>query len=98
MRAAQGRNDLVVSLLRKDRFQPEFRYTLLPPPLADARRGALAAEERPRPLGVPGAALVVADAAGADRKERVADCFQRLAGDEDDELPVHVCALRTAGI
>jgi len=89
MRAAEGSNDVVVSVLREDGFEAQLRHTLLAPALADRRVGALAGEEGPRSFRVPRAALVGSDPPGADCEERVTDRIERLGRDEDDELSVH---------
>ena len=52
--------------------------------LADARRRPLAAEKRAGSLGVPGAALVVADVSRAGLEERGSHPVERLARDEHD--------------
>src|SRR5262245_43294602 len=89
MRPAQGGNHLVVTVVGEDRLQAELRNALLPPTLADGRRRALAAEERPRALGVPRAALVLADPPGAGREDCVAHRVQSLRRDERHELAAH---------
>ena len=89
MRVAQRRDDGVLPLRREDRLEPELGDALLPPRLPDRRRRARAAAERARALGVPGAALVVADPPRAGGEERVAHRVERFARHEDDELAVH---------
>jgi hypothetical protein len=84
MRRAQRGDHGVVSFLREDGFEPELGDALLPPALADRRAGAVSAVEGSRAFGVPGAALVVADAAGAGIEERVSDGVEGLRRDEDD--------------
>jgi hypothetical protein len=73
MGAAQRRDHRVVRLLGEDGLESELCDTLLPPPLADRRVRVRAAEEGAGALGVPGAALVVADAPGARGEEGVSD-------------------------
>ena len=65
--------------------------TVLAARLAYRRRGALAGQEGSRPLRVPGAVLVVADAPGPGGEKRLPHRIQRLGRDEDDELPYLLC-------
>jgi hypothetical protein len=97
MRSAQGGDDGVVPLLREDRFEPELRDALLPPALTERRAGAVSAVEGSRAFRVPGAALVVADAAGAGIEQRVADQVEGVGRDEDDQLTVQVSFLARWG-
>jgi hypothetical protein len=87
----ESRDHLRLALGRIDRLEPELRDALLAPRLADRGLRPLAAEEGPRALRVPRAPLVVADPACARGEQRVPDRIERLTGDENDELPVHVC-------
>src|SRR5207253_9362710 len=97
MRLAQRADDLVLTLDRIDRLEPELRDALLAPALADRRVRRLAPEERAGALRVPGAALVVADPAGARGEERVANGIERLPRHEHDKLAVHVCPTAARG-
>ena len=81
---------------RDDGLDPQLRERLLPPALAERRRGALAPEERARPRRVPGAALVVADAASTGLEHRRPGFVERLEGHEPDELHIGHAAIHTA--
>src|SRR5918992_318644 len=89
MRPEQGRDDVVVTLCGKDGFEAELGHALFLSPLADGGRRLLAAKKRSDALGVPRAALVLADATRAGRKQRVANRVESLCGHEHDELAVH---------
>src|SRR2546423_12636989 len=97
MRGAQRGHGLVVPLDREARLEPQLWDALLHAALAHGGLRFLGAEERARPFGVPRAALVGADPAGADREQRVADLVERLERDEHDELPVHGLPTVSAG-
>ncbi|MBA3734235.1 MAG: hypothetical protein H0W90_03400 [Actinobacteria bacterium] len=90
MRIPERRDDLVLPLDREDGLEAQFRHTFLAAGFSRRRLRALAAEECSRTLRVPGAALVVADLTCARFEERVSDGVERLAWDEDDELPVQI--------
>ena len=90
MRSAERGENGVLAFLGEHGLEPQLGDALLPPPLADRGRGVGAALEGACPLGVPGAALVVADSAGPRSEERIANDVERLARDEDDELAVQV--------
>src|SRR5579862_2234373 len=92
MRLAQRRDNGVLPLRREDGLEPELGDALFPSGLSDVGRRARAAEERPRPLGVPGASLVEADLPRTGGEERLAHRVERLARDEDNELPVHAAS------
>ena len=90
MGTPESRDDLVLPLGREDGLEAELRYTLLAAGLPRGWLRPLAAEKCPGALRVPGAALVVADSPCPRFEERVSDGVERLAWDEDDELPVQV--------
>jgi hypothetical protein len=90
MGTPESRNDLVLPLGREHGLEAELGYTLLASGLPRGRVRPFAAEECSRPLGVPATALVVADSSCPRFEERVSDDVERLAWDEDDELPVQV--------
>src|SRR5262245_45657233 len=89
MRSTHRSDHLGLSVGREDRLEPHLRNALLHPALADRRARPFAAEERPGAFRVPRTALVIADAAGAGGKDRVAHNVERLERHEDDELAVH---------
>src|SRR5262245_61162608 len=90
MGAAQRSENLVLTVGGEDGLEPQLEDALLAARFADRWVGPLPAQERPCPDGVPGAALVLADPAGAGVEQGVAYGLQRLARDEDDELaPFH---------
>ena len=89
MRTAQCRDDLVESLRGENRLQAQFGNAFLAPALADDGRRRVAAEKRARPLAVPRAARVVADAPRARVEDGVAYRVERFVRNEDDELLVH---------
>src|SRR5437764_15202539 len=89
MRRAMGGGALGVPVRREDGLEPQLGDALLPAGPSHRGVGALTAEERPRPLGVPRAALVVADPPRPGVEERPANGVEGLAGHEDDEFPVH---------
>src|SRR6476659_2234775 len=86
MRAPECGDDVLEERRRDDGLDPQFRNVLLPPTLADGRRSAFVAEERPRPRRVPGATLVVADPSGACVEHGIASRVERVSGNEPDEL------------
>ena len=90
MRTPERRDDLVLPLGRKDGLEAQFRHTLLAAGFSRRRFRALSTEECSRALRVPGTAFVVADPTCARFEERVSDGVERLAWDEDDELPVQI--------
>ena len=90
MRPAQCCDHFLLPFLWKDRFEPQLRDALLAPGLPARRSRSLAADERPCPLRVPGAVLVLAYASGARLEEGIAYRVESLARNEDDELAVQV--------
>src|SRR5205823_875704 len=97
---AQRPDDVLLALDGIDGLEPELRHPLLAPALADRRARRLATEERARALGVPRAALVLADPARAGREDRVAHGVERLGRHEHDELAAprgHVCRPAASG-
>src|SRR4051812_654160 len=96
MRRTQCSDHLCLPLFREDRLEPQLGNTLLAPGFPDCRAGSLSAENRPRPLRVPGTMLVLADASRARLEEGATDSVERLTRNEDDELavqvPVSICA------
>src|SRR5262245_59404396 len=81
-------------MVGEDGLQSELGNPLLPPAPPHRRARPFTAEERACSLGVPGAALVVADAPGPRCEEGITDRVESLAGDEDDELAVQMFLLR----
>ena len=90
MRRSQCRDHVVLPLLREDRLEPQLSDTLLAPGFPDRRARSLPAEKRARPLRVPRAMLVLADAPGTRLEEGAADSVERLTRNEDDELAVQI--------
>ena len=90
MGAPERSDDFVLTLLREDRLEPQLSDTLFTPGFPDRRARSLPAEKRARPLRVPGAMLVLADAPGTRVEEGVADSVERLTRNEDDELAVQI--------
>ena len=90
MRRSQCRDHVCLPLFREDRLEPQLSDTLLAPRFPDRRARSLPAEKRARPLRVPGAMLVLADAPGTRLEEGAADGVERLARNEDDELAVQI--------
>ena len=97
VRLPERAHDVGLALDGIDGLEAKLGHALLATRLADRRIGPLAAEERPRSLGIPRAALVVADPAGARGEDGIADGVERVGRDEDHELPVHVCPAFDAG-
>ena len=90
MRRSQCRDYICLPLFREDRLEPQLGNTLLAPGFPDRRARSLPAEKRARPLRVPRAMLVLADAPGTRVEEGAADGVERLARNEDDELAVQI--------
>src|SRR5262249_27835927 len=89
MRRAQRAYHLRLVLDRVDGLEPQLRDALLLPALSDRRRRRRASEEGSRALGIPRAALVVADPPSPGCENSVAHRVERVGGDEDDELAPH---------
>ena len=90
MRRSQRRDHVGLSLFRENRLEAQLGNTLLAPGFPDRRARSLPAEERARPLRVPRAMLVLADAPGTRLEEGAADSVERLTRNEDDELAVQI--------
>ena len=90
MRRSQCRDHVCLPLFREDGLEPQLGDTLLAPGFPDRRARSLPAEKRARPLRVPGAMLVLADAPGTRLEEGAADSVERLTRNEDDELAVQI--------
>ena len=90
MRRSQCRDHLSLQLFREDRLEPQLGDALLAPGFPDRRARSLPAEKRARPLRVPGAMLVLADAPSPRLEEGAADSVKRLTRNEDDELAVQI--------
>ena len=90
MRRSQCRDHLRLQLFGEDRLEPQLGDALLAPGFPDRRARSLPAEERARPLRVPGAMLVLADAPGTRFEEGATNSVERLTRNEDDELAVQI--------
>ena len=90
MRRSQRRDHVGLALFRENRLEAQLGNTLLAPGFPDRRARSLPAEKRARPLRVPGAMLVLADAPGTRLEEGAADSVERLTRNEDDELAVQI--------
>ena len=90
MRRSQRGDHVCLALFRKDRLEAQLGNTLLAPGFPDRRTRSLPAEKRARPLRVPRAMLVLADAPGTRFEECAADSVERLTRNEDDELAVQI--------
>ena len=90
MRRSQCRDHVCLPLFRENRLEAQLGNTLLAPGFPDRRARSLPAEKRARPLRVPGAVFVLADAPGTRLEERAADSVERLTRNEDDELAVQI--------
>jgi len=89
MRRSQRGDHVCLALFREDRLEAQLGNTLLAPGFPD-RRTRSPAEKRARPLRVPRAMLVLADAPGTRFEECAADSVERLTRNEDDELAVQI--------
>jgi len=89
MRRSQRGDHVCLALFREDRLEAQLGNTLLAPGFPD-RRTRSPAEKRARPLRVPRALLVLADAPGTRFEECAADSVERLTRNEDDELAVQI--------
>ena len=89
MRRSQRGDHFCLALFREDRLEAQLGNTLLAPGFPD-RRTRSPAEKRARPLRVPRAMLVLADAPGTRLEECAADSVERLTRNEDDELAVQI--------
>ena len=90
MRRSQRGDHVCLALFRKDRLEAQLGHTLLAPGFPDRRTRSLPAEKRARPLRVPRAMLVLADAPGTRFEECAADSVERLTRNEDDELAIQI--------
>ena len=90
MRRSQCRDHVCLQLFRENRLEPQLGDTLFAPGFADRRARSLSPEERSRPLRVPGAMLVLADAPGTSLEEGATNSVERLTRNEDDELAVQI--------
>ena len=89
MRRSQRGDHVCLALFREDRLEAQLGNTLLAPGFPD-RRTRSPAEKRARPLRVPRAMLVLADAPGARFEEGATNSVERLTRNEDDELAVQI--------
>jgi len=89
MRRSQRGDHVCLALFREDRLEAQLGNTLLAPGFPD-RRTRSPAEKRARPLRVPRAMLVLADAPGTRFEECAADSVERLTRNEDDELAIQI--------
>ena len=90
MRRSQRRDHVCLPFFREDRLEPQLGDTLLAAGFPDRRARSLSTEKRARPLRVPGAMLVLADAPSTCLEEGVADSVERFTRNEDDELAVQI--------
>ena len=90
MRRSKCRDHICLPLFREDRLEPQLGDALLAPGFPDRRARSLPAEKRARPLRVPRAMLVLADAPGTRFEEGATNSVERLTRNEDDELAVQI--------